>query len=358
MMPPQRITNRRDSRIGVDRLASGQYFSNTQGAHAVSSFQPSLAFLFIDLDDLLGHPVDIREQRLGDPRNDHDSCIRRDVDPLQLAQCQTGETTLPQSVNADQNTDRKTLLRDSTRLFKRRRGRLDAFDRRVVAQRVQSGCHVALDACISKRELRFITQVGNLITKRRRDRRHHLGQPVPQTGREFRDPPANLDITRAIRSTLAVRAGRCPFARTSLSRHCFAPSHMMAGVANQKPRMIAATTQGQASKAARTRSGALRSSMKSSITYLTFTAAIRKLPTTATTGLNRSLDNPHVVAHVNATSASQTHVTRSRNTDIRPPSSDRARGTARPTTGRPGASTTRRIPAPTCAGGRRYRAAT
>jgi hypothetical protein len=184
MMPPQRITNRGGSRIDVDRLTSGEHFSNAQGAHAVSGFQPPLAFLLIDLDDLLRHPVDVREQRLGDPLHDGDSCIRRDVDPLQLAECQMRKTTLPQSVNADQNTDRKALLRDSKRLFKRRRRRLDAFDRRIVAQRVQSGCHVALDARINKRELRFITQVENVITKRRRDRRHHLGQPIAQTGRE------------------------------------------------------------------------------------------------------------------------------------------------------------------------------
>jgi hypothetical protein len=155
MMSPQRITNRGASRIDVDRLPSVQYFSNTQGAHAVSGFQPPLAFLFIGLDDLLRHPVDVREQRFGDPFNDHDSCIRRDVDPLQLAQCQTGKTTLPQSVNADLNTDRKAL-RDSTRLFKRRRGRSDAFDWRIMAERVQSALHVALDARIKQGELCII----------------------------------------------------------------------------------------------------------------------------------------------------------------------------------------------------------
>ena len=60
--------------------------------------------------------------------------------------------------------------------------------------------------------------------------------------------------------------------------------------------------------------------MKSSITYRTFTAAIRKIPTTATAGLNRSLDSPHVVTQVNTIRPSHTHVTRSRNTDIRLPS--------------------------------------
>src|ERR1700752_5278606 len=107
----------------------------------------------------------------------------------------------------------------------------------------------------------------------------------------------------------------------------------MAGVANQKPRIIAATTKGQASKAARTGIGAVRNSMKSRITYLTFTAAIRKVPTTATTGLTRSLDSPHVVTTVSTTRASHTQVTRSRHTDIRLPSVGRAGGTARPTTG-------------------------
>ena len=61
MMPPQRITNRSDSRIDVDRLTSGYHFSNAQGAQAVSGLQPPLAFLFVDLDDLLRHPIDVGE---------------------------------------------------------------------------------------------------------------------------------------------------------------------------------------------------------------------------------------------------------------------------------------------------------
>ena len=74
--------------------------------------------------------------------------MRRYVYPLQLAECQMRKTTLPQSINADQNIYRKALLGDSTRLLKRRSRRSDAFDRRVVAQRVQSSRHVALDARI------------------------------------------------------------------------------------------------------------------------------------------------------------------------------------------------------------------
>jgi hypothetical protein len=60
---------------------------------------------------------------------------------------------------------------------------------------------------------------------------------------------------RSLRKTLAyVQAGNTALA------------HMINGVANQKPRIIAATSAGHAWKATRTGIGASRSSMKSSIT--------------------------------------------------------------------------------------------
>jgi hypothetical protein len=62
VMPPQRITDRGDSRVNVDRLLHSQHLSNPQRAHAIAGFQPSLALVFVDLDDLLRHPVDVGEQ--------------------------------------------------------------------------------------------------------------------------------------------------------------------------------------------------------------------------------------------------------------------------------------------------------
>jgi hypothetical protein len=121
--------------------------------------------------------------------------------------------TLSQSVYADQDVDRKALLSDPTRVLKRGCGCFDPLDRRVVAQRVQSGCHVAFNARLKQRELCFISQVGDVILKRRRDRRHHFGQPIAETRREFRDASSNLVATVTIRSTHEpdVRSRRCRF---------------------------------------------------------------------------------------------------------------------------------------------------
>ena len=146
------------------------------------------------------------------------------------------------------------------------------------------------------------------------------------------DPELTLAIVHALNQWMRPGAPSANISQSSkalnLQSHCSLAKRLravnllyrMAPVANQKPRIIAATPKGHASKATRTGTGASRNSMKSSITYLTFTAAIRKIPTTATAGLNRSFDSPHVVTHVNTISASHTQVTRSRNTDIRLPS--------------------------------------
>ena len=89
------------------------------------------------------------------------------------------EPPLTQPVHADQRIDRKTLLGYSTSVLKRRCRGLHAFYRDVVAQRLQSGYHISLETRIEQRELRFVTQLGDVFAKRHRDHRHDSGSRPP-----------------------------------------------------------------------------------------------------------------------------------------------------------------------------------
>ena len=200
VVPAQRIADRGGCRIDVDGLVRGQDLAHPQGAKAVLVLQPSFAFVFVDGDDLLRHPVDVLEQRGGD-RLDHRHPHRfRDIDRAQFGEDQLIHPALTEPIGAHQRVDGHPVLRQSAGVLQRRGGRLDTLDRDVVAQRVQDRVHVALDAGPEQlHQPRVAAQLGDLILEGTTNRRRHVGQPVMQSGGDLGDVTAHLDIAVEVR---------------------------------------------------------------------------------------------------------------------------------------------------------------
>ena len=146
MVPPQRITDRRGCRIHIDGLVRGQDLAHPQAAKTVLVLQPAFAFVFVDGDNLLRHPVDVLEQRAGD-RLDHLHVHGfRDVDDAQFSENYFIYLALTESIGANQRVDRHPALCQPAGVLERCGGRLDTLDSDVVAQRVQDRIDVAFDA--------------------------------------------------------------------------------------------------------------------------------------------------------------------------------------------------------------------
>ena len=166
-----------------------------RAAKTVLVLQPSFAFVFIDTDDLLRHPVDVGEHRAGDRLDYRHPHRFRDVDRPQFGENQLIHPALTQPISAHQRIDRHPTLGQSAGVLQRRGGRLDTLDCDVVSQRVQDCVDVALDAGPEQiHERRVATQLGDLILEGTTHRRRHVDQPIVQSARDLGDVTLHPNI--------------------------------------------------------------------------------------------------------------------------------------------------------------------
>ena len=197
-------------------LLCGQNLAHPQAAKTVLVLQPSLAFVFVDADDLLRHPVDVGEHRAGDRLDYRHPHRFRDIDRPQFGENQLIHPALTQPIGAHQRIDRHPALRQSAGVLQRGGGRLDTLDCDVVAQRVQDGVHVALDAGPEQlHERRVATQLGDLILEGTTNRRRHVDQPILQSAGDLGDVTLhpNIAVKRWFLHIHDVRRGCLPSIR-------------------------------------------------------------------------------------------------------------------------------------------------
>ena len=195
VVPAQWVADRRRGRVDVHGRERVEDFPDPNGAQAVLIFQPSVAFVFIYPDDLLGHAIDVFEQRRGDRFQNRVSVRFRDFGATYLGEHEFVHLPLTEPVRAYQRVDRNSVLRQPTRVFHSRGGCLDALHRNRVLQRVQHRVDISFDA--GPQQLRCTgipPQFGDLLLQRHADSRGRLRQSIVQARSDCTDVLVNVHI--------------------------------------------------------------------------------------------------------------------------------------------------------------------
>ena len=187
VVPSQRVTDRCARRIRVDGLVRGQHLPNPHGSKTVLVLQPAFPLVLIDRDDLLRDPVDVFEQRAGDRLDDGVPHRFGDIDRAHLGENDLVHLALTETIGADQRVHRDTVLGEPARILQCRRWRLHPLHGDVVAQCVQKGFDVSLDAGAEQfHDSRIAPQFGDVVLQRTLNARRNHSAAGRAAGRRFR----------------------------------------------------------------------------------------------------------------------------------------------------------------------------
>ena len=129
------------------RLPAGHDLADSQSAHAVLVLQPTFALFLVDGDDLLRDPVDVLEEGGRDRSRVRRGGWRARYRPRAPSRnTRSFMRPLTKPISAHERINRYAVLGEPARILQCRGRRLNSLDGDVVAQRVQNGVHVALDA--------------------------------------------------------------------------------------------------------------------------------------------------------------------------------------------------------------------
>ena len=158
--------------------------------------QPAFTLVFIHRDDLLRDPVDVFEQGAGDRLDDGVPDRFGDIDRAHLGENDLVHLALTETIGADERVHRDAVLGEPARILQGCGGRFHPLHGDVVAQRVQDGVHVALDAGAEQlHDPRIAAQLGDLVLQQTLNARRELRQPVVQPVGSLGDVAAHVDVT-------------------------------------------------------------------------------------------------------------------------------------------------------------------